>query len=119
MDQSSTDVATGNGVSIRAGFPTPSVDRREQDGRLILDINKLLISNPSSTYLFRIAGHQWADQGIFDGDVAVIDRALMPKSTDLVIDWQNGFCVERYSQRTDTVPVWGVVTAIIHQYERG
>lgn len=118
MDADTKNMATGDGISIHNGFPNPAIDRREQDGRLILDINQLLINNPSSTYLFRISGHHWTDQGIFDGDVAVVDRAPTPHNNDLVIDWQEGFCLERYSQRTDNRPVWGIVTAIIHQYER-
>jgi DNA polymerase V len=118
MDQNPTNLAGGDGVSVHAGFPNPAIDRREQDGSLILDINKLLIQHPSSTYLFRISGHHWTDQGIFDGDVAVVDRAITPQNTDMVIDWHDGFSVERHSQRTDSQPAWGVITAIIHQYER-
>ena len=118
MDANTTDMAGSDGVSIHTGFPNPAIDRSEQGTGLTLDINQLLIRHPSSTFLFRISGHHWADQGIFDGDVAVVDRALVPQSTDLVIDWRDGFSIERQSQRLVTNPAWGVVTSVIHQYER-
>lgn len=118
MEPHTQDLAGGDGVSVHAGFPNPAIDRREQDGSLILDINQLLIKHPSSTYLFRISGHHWVDQGVFDGDVAVVDRALTPRDTDLVIDWQDGFRIERYGQHMRREDIWGVVTAVIHQYDR-
>jgi len=119
MDPSIQDMAGSDGVSVHSGFPNPALDRRGQSSSLALDINRLLVRRPNSTYLFRISGHQWADQGIYDGDIAVIDRALRARTTDLVVRWDDtAFSLERrLSNPTDERP-WGVVTAIIHQYER-
>jgi len=117
MDDDTRTMAGRDGVSVHGGFPNPAADRPEQGRRLALDINQLLIKNPSSTYLFRVAGHHWNDQGIFDGDVAVIDRALTPRPADLVVAWQvSGSTLCRYRQLGDHDQFWGVVTAIIHQY---
>ena len=117
MDQDFTDVAGSDGVSIHSGFPNPALERRGQPARLSLDINQLLVQRPWSTYLFRIEGHQWADQGIYDGDIAVIDRALQANTSDLIISWRgDSSVIGKQHQLTPDDQPWGVVTAIIHQY---
>lgn len=117
MDESFTGMADGDGVSVHSGFPNPALDRRGQGASLALDLNRLLVKRPSSTYLFRVEGHQWSDQGIYDGDVAVIDRALEARASDLVISWRpTGSTICRRRQLAPDDDIWGVVTAIIHQY---
>jgi SOS-response transcriptional repressor LexA len=120
MEEDLQDLAGSDGVSIHTGFPNPALDRRGQGaGKLTLDINQLLIQHPSSTYLFRIAGHQWSDQGVYDGDVAVVDRATRRQPGDLVIAWQaSGFVIARQRQLAKHEEIWGVITAIIHQFAR-
>lgn len=119
MDESSTTMAGSDGVSVHSGFPNPALDRAGQGPRLALDINQLLVRHPASTYLFRIAGHRWSDQSIYEGDVAVIDRSCQQRPTDMVVIWQdNGFELCRQRQLADEVAAWGVVTAIIHQFDR-
>lgn len=109
-------LADGDGVSVHSGFPNPALERHGQ-GKLSLDLNRLLIRQPSSTYLFRVAGHHWADQGVFDGDIAVIDRAAQVQANDLLVTWRaSGSTLLRQSQLTPEDQPWGVVTAIIHQY---
>lgn len=105
-----------DGVSVHSGFPNPALDRRGQ-GSLALDINQWLVRHPSSTYLFRVSGHHWANQGVYDGDVAVIDRALQAKSSDLLVTWRaDGSRLCRQHQLTSEDKPWGVVTAVIHKY---
>ena len=114
MDDDSSPLALVHGVSIHSGFPNPAADSTGQGTPLALDLNRLLIRHPSSTYLFKIAGHDWEDRGIFDGDIALIDRALPAHTQDLVIAWQASgwrFC-QRTALRDDDV-LWGVVSAII------
>ena len=102
------------GVSVHSGFPNPAADTRGRAGGLALDLNQLLIQHPSSTFLFRIRGHLWADQGVFDGDIAIIDRALQAQPHDLVITWEDdNFTVQRRKNLTGE-HLWGVITAIIH-----
>lgn len=108
-------MAGGDGVSVHSGFPNPALERRAQGARLALDLNQLLIKNPSSTYLFRMAGHHWSDQGIYDGDIAVVDRAVRPQPVDLVVAWKpEGSTLCRYRDLGSQDQFWGVVTAIIH-----
>jgi hypothetical protein len=118
MDQDLSNMAS-RGVSVHTGFPNPALDRRAEGNRLTLDINKLLVHNPSSTFMFRIKGHAWVDQGVYDGDVAVIDRALTPRGGDLLIAADdNSFQLYRQPQIDPNIEPWGVVTAIIHQFGR-
>lgn len=118
MDDNNEYMANGDGVSIHAGFPNPAADRRRQGQSLALNLNQLLIKHPTSSYLFRISGHYYAAQGIFDGDIAVIDRALTPRATNLVITWENSsFLIQRFRDVINEEP-WGVITSITHQYDR-
>ncbi len=118
MQDDLENMAGGDGVSVHSGFPNPAADRTHGSG-LALDFNQLLVRHPSSTYLFRVAGHHWAAQGVYDGDVAVIDRALQAGPGDLLVAWQAGasrLC--RQGQLTPEDKPWGVVTAVIHQYRK-
>jgi DNA polymerase V len=119
MQDNLQTVADGDGVSVHTGLPNPALDSRSQDQALALDFNHLLVRHPSSTYLFRISGHGWADQGIFDSDVAVVDRALQAGPNDLLVAWRGGdTLICRQSQLEPTDQPWGVVTAVIHAFRQ-
>ena len=111
-------MADGNahdGVSIHSGFPNPAADSYGRQSALALDLNQLLVQHPSSTFLFRIAGHHWVEQGVFDGDIAIIDRALTPNGYDIVLIWEDdNFELHRRNTITENKHIWGVVSAIIH-----
>lgn len=110
-------VAGGDGVSVHRGFPNPALEHRGSPQSLSLDLNQLLIQRPSSTYMFRIEGHHLADQGIYDGDIAVIDRASQAGPADLIVAWRGSdSTILRQRQLTPDDQPWGVVTSIIHQY---
>lgn len=104
---------SGTAVGVHAGFPNPATER----SRKSLDLHTLLVTSPSSTYFFRVRGHNWHRLGIYDGDLAVIDRSKTPQNGKPVIFWNETgeLCIAQwhaglYSQ------IWGVITAIIHQY---
>lgn len=102
-------------VSIHMGFPNPAADK----GVGSLDLHQLLVQRPASTFLFRIAGDQWQDRGIFHNDIAVIDRALDPRKTDLVVWWQEHtgtFQISSYTTMPADSTIWGVVTGTVHQF---
>jgi DNA polymerase V len=100
------------GVSVHAGFPNAAEDHVQKS----LDFNALLIKHPSSTYCFRIEGNSYESQGIFDGDIAVIDRALTPRTTDLVLYFtDDNFVITLYGRLRARIEIWGVVTATIHR----
>lgn len=118
MNDDSISLENDDAVAIHTGFPNPALDHLEQSSQtLALDMNQLLVKHPSSTYLFRIKGHNWASFGIHDGDIAIIDRALQPEATDYVIVWQaSGFTICRFAQLDQQDHYWGVIAATIHPY---
>lgn len=115
-----------DGVSVHRGFPNPAADNitdhsaGDRRTALALDLNALLIKHPSSTFLFRIAGHHWVEQGIFDGDIAIIDRALTAHGYDIVLVWlDDNFELHRRNTITEHQHIWGVVSAVIHPRPEG
>lgn len=104
---------TGTDITVHAGFPNPAAERRGAP----LSLDKLLIRHPSSTFFFRVRGHNWHDQGVFDGDLAVIDRAVAPRAGDLVVWWQESgeFVLSPFATENH-INHWGTITAIIHPY---
>jgi len=98
-------------VTVHAGFPNPAADRQGTT----LSLDRLLITHPSSTYFFRVRGHNWESQGVFDGDLAIIDKALTPHADDLVIWWQSsGELYLSKFNKADHQNIWGVVSSIVH-----
>jgi DNA polymerase V len=91
--------AVGGGESRQAsGFPSPAMDYEE--GRI--DLNRELIASPLSTFLMRVQGDAMGADGIRDGDLLVIDRALEPGAGCLVVAvWEGRFIVRRLSLGPD------------------
>lgn len=109
------DDSASNGITVHAGFPNPAAERQGTP----LSLDHLLIKHPSSTYFFRIRGGTWEELGIFDGDIAIIDRALTPQRSDLVLAWEDdGFRLQHWRHWRKNIEPWGVVSSIIHPYGR-
>ncbi|HSW99679.1 MAG TPA: S24 family peptidase [Patescibacteria group bacterium] len=109
---------TPTGVSVHTGFPNPALDKNTHG----LDLNKLLIHHATSTYLFRVRGATWENSGVFDGDVAIIDRALDARNNDVVLWWdeaRNEFAITIYSAMMPGATLWGVITSTIHELRKG
>ena len=108
---------SGTTVAVHAGFPNPAAER---SGLPPLSLDKLLVRHPSSTFFFRIRGHSWHRYGVFDGDLAVIDRALTPHEHALVVWWQESgeFALSPF-RRANHQNIWGTITAIIHPFGTG
>lgn len=106
-----------DGVSAHTGFPNPALDTSLRS----LDLNKLLVERSTSTYFFRVRGHEWEGAGVFDGDIAIIDRGLDARKTDIVIWWNHDseeFTISVYSTVPSGATVWGVITSTIHQFRK-
>ena len=67
--------------NIQAGFPSPADSYLEA----VISLDDICIQNPSSTILGRIKGDSLKDIAIFEGDIAVIDKSIQPKHSDLVV----------------------------------
>ena len=64
-----------------AGFPAPGDDLVEKP----LDLNDLLIRNPTSTFFVRVSGDSMEGAGIFNGDILVVDRSVTPSDGRIVV----------------------------------
>ncbi len=109
-----------------AGFPAPGDDLVEKP----LDLNDLLVTNPTATFFVRVAGDSMEGAGIFNGDVLVIDRSVEAVDGKIVVAAVFGELVVKRLSKTasgtklvsendayepilvndiDDVYVWGVV----------
>jgi len=77
---------------ISAGFPSPAQDYID----LKIDLNKELITNPSSTFYGRVKGSSMKDAGILDGDILVIDKSLEPQNGDTAVCFIDGEFTLKY-----------------------
>jgi SOS-response transcriptional repressor LexA len=69
------------GAAVCAGFPSPADDYVEE----ALDPARLIITNPISTFMWRVSGSSMIGAGINDGDYVVVDRSLKVKPGDVVV----------------------------------
>lgn len=103
-----------DGVSAHVGFPNPALDTSLDT----LDLNKLLVQHPAGTYFMRISGNDWQEVGIFDGDIALVDRVVSAHANDLIVWWEGeSFVISRPAKLPKGVGHWGVVTSVIHPYQ--
>ena len=79
-----------NGVS--AGFPSPAEDHMHSK----IDLNNLLIENPSATYYVRVNGDSMLGAGILSGDLLIVDRSIEVTNNCIVVVHLDGeFTVKR------------------------
>ncbi|MEQ5664916.1 S24 family peptidase [Providencia huaxiensis] len=50
-----------------------------------INLNSTLIKHPDSTYMLRVEGNLMIDANINDGDVIIVDSALVARDDDIVI----------------------------------
>ena len=117
---------------VQAGFPAPGDDLKDT-----IDLNAHLVRRPESTYLLRVQGDSMIGEGIFEGDMLVVDRSIEPTSGNIVIAVVNGeFTVKklyRNGSKVELLPanprckkitfsegseleIWGVVTNSIRSF---
>lgn len=58
--------------------------------QLGLSLDELLITHPNATFIGRASGRSMEGVGIFDGDLLIVDRALTPKTGDIIVANFNG-----------------------------
>ena len=118
-------------TSIEAGFPSPADDHLD----ISLDLNDYLIKHPSATFYIYVKGDSMINDGIYSGDIMIVDRSLTPKTKDIVVAMINGeFTVKRMYRKNNKIylnpgnkdyqsiyitddmdfQIWGVVTHTIH-----
>lgn len=123
------------GARVCAGFPSPADDYIEE----ALDPARLIVTNPVSTFLWRVTGCSMIERGILDGDFVVVDRSLTVKVGDvvvaiidgqpslkvvkrragrLVLDFANKAMGHLQLDETSEAIVWGVVTWSLTQHRK-
>jgi len=117
---------------VKAGFPSPAQDYVVQS----IDLNKILIKHPASTFFAKVDGDSMQDSFIMDGDMVIIDKSLQVRDGCKVVAFIDGEYVmktirigkdeihlipENPSYPAITVTrdqqfvIWGVVTYVIHK----
>jgi len=87
-------------TKVQAGFPSPAEDHLEQR----LDLNTLVIENPSATFFVRVAGESMRDVGITDGDILVVDRSIENWENRVVVAViDSEFTIKRFTTEQETV----------------
>ena len=121
--------------TVQAGFPSPAEDLCAKR----IDVFERLVQHPEATYQMRVRGHSMRGEGIFDGDILLIDRAITPRSGHIVIAViDNEFLVKKLlltpsgqmklkaanRDFPDVIPregqiieIWGVVLTAFKQFQ--
>ncbi|MFR9652022.1 MAG: translesion error-prone DNA polymerase V autoproteolytic subunit [Rikenellaceae bacterium] len=115
---------------VAAGFPSPAEDYSD----VKLDLNRLVVRNPASTFYARVSGLSMVGDGVDDGDLLVIDKSVEPTDGVLAVCFVDGeFTLKRFENHGDyglLLPsnpdfepirvdadneflIWGVVTYVI------
>lgn len=71
---------------VHAGFPSPAENIIENK----LDLNKLLVKNPSSTFFAKVSGESMIDDGVDDSDILVIDKSVTPYDGAIAVCYLDG-----------------------------
>jgi DNA polymerase V len=69
------------GQALCAGFPSPADDFLEG----ALELPRWLVPNPPATFLWRISGSSMEGAGIYDRDLACVDRSLTAGHGSVVV----------------------------------
>ncbi|WP_055137533.1 LexA family protein [Pseudomonas corrugata] len=118
---------------IPAGFPSPAADHIEQQ----ISLDEVLNIRAPHVYLASISGDSMQGAGIFDGDLAVVDRSMEPAHGHIVVALLNNepvckrLCVResqmillsenpkyppRYVLEGDELAIWGVITSTVRSH---
>lgn len=81
---------------IPAGFPSPAADHIEEK----ISLDKLLNLRAPHVYLALIEGSSMEGAGIYDGDLAIVDKSLEPESGHIIVAClNNDYLCKRLSVR--------------------
>lgn len=85
---------------VHAGFPSPADDFLEN----MLDLNSLVIRHPEATFFARVEGDSMRDEGIVEGDILVVDKAVEPYDGCLTVSYIDGeFTLKRVRIEPDKI----------------
>ena len=120
---------------VRAGFPSPADEEPHEK----LDLVRLLVRHPASTFFFRIGGTSMVEADMDEGDIIIVDRSVEPYNGCSAVCFIDGeFTVKRVEmldgkvrlmpanelntkykpievQPENQFIIWGVVTYVIKE----
>ena len=120
---------------LSAGYPAEAYNYIEKT----IDFNEYLIHTPETTFCLWADGDSMNGDGIFKGDLLVVDKLLNPKEGDILIFSIKGeFTMKRLQVYDDHIELvssnpkykpirvqegeqlqrWGVVTAVIKKFRK-
>lgn len=120
---------------VVAGFPSPAQGYEEDR----IDINDILVTNPTATFYVRVKGNSMIDANINEGDILVVDRSIEAIHGSVIIAVIDGeFTVKTLYHKdgivklipanpeypeimlkdTQELNVWGVVSYAIKKFIR-
>lgn len=96
---------------VQTGFSSPATHYSEPR----IDLNEVLINNPSATFYVRVTDESYAEFEIVEDDVLIIDRSIAPKLGQLVFGMErDSFTIYRVDKNVSgELTVWGVISYII------
>jgi DNA polymerase V len=117
------------------GFGAAADDYMERG----IDLNEQLILNKPATFFFRMNSDAMINAGIFNSDVLIVDRSIKATGGKIIVAIVNGDLIVRRLQlghnhaslvaennrygnieleEFNDSTLWGVVTCVIHVYEK-
>lgn len=122
-------------TKVAAGLPSPADDHIDKR----LDLNDYLIRDAGDTFFVRITGESMIEAGIFDGDLAIVDKARIASVGDIVLAMVDGeFTIKSLAKSKQGFPrllpanskfspieikegmqfeIWGVVTGSVRKFK--
>lgn len=84
-------------AKVKAGgygsFESPALDFPEDT----IDLLRLLIKDKETVFFANVSGDSLNGIGIFDGDILIIQKGMLPKENDVIIVFLDGeFFVKKY-----------------------
>ncbi|PYC25297.1 peptidase S24 [Pseudomonas jessenii] len=119
--------------SVPAGFPSPAADHIEAH----ISLDEVLNIRAPHVYLVSISGDSMQGAGIFEGDLAIVDRSIEPVHGNIVVALLNNdpvckrLCLRgkeiillsenpkfppRYVLESDELTIWGVITGSVRSH---
>ncbi len=94
---------------VQTGFSSPATHYSEPR----LDLNEILIGNASATFYVRVSDDSFADFGITENNILIIDKSINPSPGQLVLVTTDGEFKIATIKKDVVLEVWGVITYVI------
>ena len=102
---------------VPAGFPFPAEDL----GAKRIDVLEHLVRHPQATYQMVVKGDSMKDEGIFDGDIILVDREsdckkLWHRAGRMKLKAANPTYADIVPKEGQVVEIWGVVLTAFKKF---